>query len=103
MSITKTYYLIHLLTRSHCNTNSFLNFLLLQKMIKVMSFIIFIPFYLFEDGPFIVRDLLSSWHQKNVCWLEKVEVHRETSRNVRVTVMPFYMGSKVSLRYLYTL
>ena len=47
-------------------------------------------------GPsFIVRDLLSSWRKINIPWLEQVEVHRETTRNIRVTVMSFYMGCRV--------
>lgn len=50
---------------------------------------------LLGKSPFVSKDLLLSWHQKNICWLESVEVHRETNHNIRVTVMPFYMGSEV--------
>lgn len=42
-------------------------------------------------------DMLSSWQVQNLNWLEHMEVHRETTRNIRVTVMPFYLGSKVSI------
>ena len=42
-----------------------------------------------------MRDLLSSWRKINIPWLEQVEVHRETTRNIRVTVMSFYMGCRV--------
>ncbi|XP_015763218.1 PREDICTED: polymerase delta-interacting protein 2-like [Acropora digitifera] len=45
--------------------------------------------------PFAPRDALHSWQEKNRRWLELTDVHRETTSNIRITVMPFYMGTKV--------
>lgn len=39
---------------------------------------------------------LRLWHEKNHRWLELSDVHRETTEDIRVTVIPFYMGSRVS-------
>ena len=39
-------------------------------------------------------DLLRLWHEKNHHWLEMSDVHRETTNRVRITVMPFFMGSR---------
>lgn len=48
--------------------------------------------------PFAPRDALQSWQEKNHRWLELTDVHRETTSNIRITVMPFYMGTKVQKR-----
>lgn len=45
--------------------------------------------------PFAPREALQAWQEKNHKWLELTDVHRETHSNVRITVMPFYMGTKV--------
>ena len=45
--------------------------------------------------PFIPRDTLKAWQEKNHPWLELSDVHRETTENIRVTVIPFYMGMRV--------
>ncbi|XP_043976289.1 polymerase delta-interacting protein 2 [Gambusia affinis] len=42
--------------------------------------------------PFTPRDTLKAWQEKNHPWLELSDVHRETTENIRVTVIPFYMG-----------
>ena len=34
------------------------------------------------------------WREKNQQWLELGDVHRESTEEVRVTVMPFYMGRR---------
>lgn len=47
--------------------------------------------------PFVARDTLCAWQEKNHPWLELSDVHRETTENIRVTVIPFYMGMRVSL------
>lgn len=47
--------------------------------------------------PFAPRDALHSWQEKNRRWLELTDVHRETTSNIRITVMPFYMGTKNTL------
>ncbi|XP_019848719.1 PREDICTED: polymerase delta-interacting protein 2-like isoform X1 [Amphimedon queenslandica] len=54
------------------------------------------------NSPIITKDFLSSWHQKHICWLERIEIHRETTFNIRITVMPFYMGAKVQDEILST-
>ncbi|XP_072515414.1 polymerase delta-interacting protein 2-like isoform X1 [Salminus brasiliensis] len=44
--------------------------------------------------PFVPRDTLRAWQEKNHPWLELSDVHRETTENIRVTVIPFYMGMR---------
>ncbi|XP_033627127.1 polymerase delta-interacting protein 2-like isoform X1 [Asterias rubens] len=48
------------------------------------------------DPNFVAKDTLKAWQEKNHPWLELSDVHRETTENVRVTVIPFYMGARVS-------
>lgn len=59
-------------------------------------------FFVFVVPPFTARDTLKAWQEKNHPWLELSDVHRETTENIRVTVIPFYMGMRVagSLRIL---
>lgn len=45
-----------------------------------------------EGGPFVAQDTLKAWQEKNHPWLELSDVHKETTENIRVTVIPFYMG-----------
>ncbi|GAB1599989.1 polymerase delta-interacting protein 2-like [Argonauta hians] len=45
---------------------------------------------------FIARDTLRAWQEKNHPWLQLSDVHRETTENIRVTVIPFYIGSRDS-------
>jgi len=47
-----------------------------------------------EEGepPFEAQDTLLTWQEKNHPWLELSDVHKETTENIRVTVIPFYMG-----------
>ncbi|KAG9485823.1 hypothetical protein GDO78_008742 [Eleutherodactylus coqui] len=45
--------------------------------------------------PFTARETLRAWQEKNHPWLELSDVHRETTENIRVTVIPFYMGMRV--------
>ncbi|XP_050353249.1 polymerase delta-interacting protein 2 isoform X1 [Nymphalis io] len=49
-----------------------------------------------KDPPFIAQETLRAWQKKNHPWLELSDVHRETTEGVRVTVIPFYMGSRES-------
>ena len=44
------------------------------------------------DPPFEAQDTLRAWQEKNHPWLELSDVHKETTENIRVTVIPFYMG-----------
>jgi len=45
-----------------------------------------------HDPPFVAQDTLRAWQEKNHPWLELSDVHKETTENIRVTVIPFYMG-----------
>jgi len=45
-----------------------------------------------QDPPFVAQDTLRAWQEKNHPWLELSDVHKETTENIRVTVIPFYMG-----------
>ncbi|KAK3587268.1 hypothetical protein CHS0354_034413 [Potamilus streckersoni] len=45
---------------------------------------------------YIPRETLRAWQEKNHPWLQLSDVHKETTENIRVTVIPFYMGSRQS-------
>ncbi|VDP43482.1 unnamed protein product [Soboliphyme baturini] len=45
-----------------------------------------------KDPPFVARETLRAWQEKNYPWLELSSVHKETTEDIRVTVIPFYMG-----------
>lgn len=47
-----------------------------------------------KDPPLVPRDTLRSWQEKNHPWLELSDVYKETTENIRVTVIPFYMGCR---------
>ena len=49
-----------------------------------------------EDVVFEPQPTLKHWQEKNHPWLELSDVHKETSDNIRVTVIPFYMGFRES-------
>jgi len=56
---------------------------------------LFDKFLMYEEGrnpPFVAQDTLRAWQEKNHPWLELSDVHKETTENIRVTVIPFYMG-----------
>lgn len=50
----------------------------------------------YTDPPFVAKDTLKSWQDRNSPWLELSDVHKETTENIRVTVTPFYMGCRES-------
>ncbi|XP_043076946.1 polymerase delta-interacting protein 2 isoform X2 [Puntigrus tetrazona] len=54
----------------------------------------FLMFNPSRNPPFTARDTLRAWQEKNHPWLELSDVHRETTENIRVTVIPFYMGMR---------
>lgn len=41
---------------------------------------------------FKASETLYAWQERNHPWLELTEVHRETTENIRVTVIPFYVS-----------
>ncbi|EFA04857.1 polymerase delta-interacting protein 2 [Tribolium castaneum] len=49
-----------------------------------------------KDPPFVAQETLRAWQNKNHPWLELSDVHKETTENIRVTVIPFYMGFRES-------
>jgi len=49
-----------------------------------------------RDPSFSARETLRAWQEKNHPWLELSDVHKETTDNIRVTVIPFYMGCRES-------
>ena len=57
---------------------------------------LFDKFLAFEEGAqepqFVAQPTLGAWQEKNHPWLELSDVHKETTENIRVTVIPFYMG-----------
>nr|XP_033800229.1 polymerase delta-interacting protein 2-like isoform X2 [Geotrypetes seraphini] len=42
--------------------------------------------------PLMAQETLQAWQEKNHQWLELSDVHRETTEQLRVTAIPFYMG-----------
>ncbi|BFZ18893.1 hypothetical protein BsWGS_21932 [Bradybaena similaris] len=46
------------------------------------------------NPPFVARETLGAWQEKNHPWLQLSDVHRETTDGIRVTVIPFYMGCR---------
>ena len=56
----------------------------------------FLAFHPDRDPPFVAQETLRAWQQKNHPWLELSDVHKETTENIRVTVIPFYMGCRES-------
>ena len=60
---------------------------------------LFDKFLMFDperDPPLSARETLRAWQEKNHPWLELSDVYKETTENIRVTVIPFYMGCRVS-------
>lgn len=53
-----------------------------------------VTFMIILEPPFVAQDTLKAWQKKNHPWLELSDVHKETTENVRITVIPFYMGSR---------
>lgn len=49
-----------------------------------------------SDPCWIPEESLRSWQRQNYPWLELSEVHRQTTKDIRVTVTPFYMGTRES-------
>lgn len=47
-----------------------------------------------SDPPFVGQETLQAWQEKNHPWLDMSDVHKETTENVRITVIPFYMGCR---------
>ncbi|XP_050410032.1 polymerase delta-interacting protein 2 [Patella vulgata] len=57
------------------------------------QFLIYDP----ESSPsFTSSETLRAWQNKNQPWLQLSDVHRETTENIRVTVIPFFMGCRES-------
>ncbi|ESN95240.1 hypothetical protein HELRODRAFT_114796 [Helobdella robusta] len=51
-----------------------------------------------KNGVLMARESLQDWQSKNYAWLELTDIHRETTKNIRVTVMPFYIGSRAPVQ-----
>lgn len=43
---------------------------------------------------FVARESLRAWQDSNQPWLELSDVYKRTTNNIRVTVIPFYIGVK---------
>ena len=43
---------------------------------------------------YIAHENLGVWREQNHRWLELTDVHRQTTNGIRVTVLPFYIGTK---------
>jgi len=49
-----------------------------------------------KEPCFVAQETLRAWQKKNHPWLELSDVHKETTENIRITVIPFYMGCRES-------
>ncbi|RXG72542.1 polymerase delta-interacting protein 2 [Armadillidium vulgare] len=67
-----------------------------KKPIRHDLFERFLEYYEGKDPPFVASETLKTWQERTNCWLELSDVHKETTENVRVTVIPFYMGCRTS-------
>lgn len=47
-----------------------------------------------NSGGYSPRDVLYNWRSQNQHWLALTDVHIETTSGIRVTVMPFFMGTR---------
>ena len=94
---------------SHSHTIAYnLNLIWVLKVMKV-SFQYQSPltFDICHDHPSLLSsplgplpsDMLRVWRDKNHHWLELLDVHRETTNGVRITVMPFFIGSRQMQQY----
>ncbi|XP_075261075.1 polymerase delta-interacting protein 2-like [Convolutriloba macropyga] len=54
----------------------------------------FISYEPTTEPPFVARHALKEWTARNKFWLEPTDVYKETTNDIRVTVIPFYMGCK---------
>lgn len=105
----RIYGLTRLLKNSLCSMSFLINFciIILQEVANVNKpvyfwlinellylYFITIIFILALDPPFLPQETLKAWQKKNHPWLELSDVHKETTENIRVTVIPFYMGSR---------
>lgn len=50
---------------------------------------------MFQEPGFVARESLKAWQESNHPWLELSDVCVRTTQNIRVTVIPFYIGVKV--------
>ena len=63
---------------------------------------LFDKFLMYQEGkdpPFVAQDILRAWQEKNHPLLDMSDVHKETTENIRVTVIPFYMGYRQGLEH----
>ncbi|CAB0004546.1 unnamed protein product [Nesidiocoris tenuis] len=49
-----------------------------------------------DSPPYVAQDALKGWKKKNHPWLELSSVHRQTTDGIRVTAIPFFMGTRVN-------
>ena len=49
---------------------------------------------MYNIGYYFPSEELLAWRDRNHKWLELMEVHTQETSEIRVTVMPFYMGRK---------
>ncbi|KAK9503254.1 hypothetical protein O3M35_011862 [Rhynocoris fuscipes] len=52
-----------------------------------------------NDPQYLGHAALRTWKQWNETWLETTRVITETTQNVKITVMPFYLGEKTNHTY----
>lgn len=67
-----------------------------STLIQHQLFEKFLTFEPDKDPPFVPKETLLAWQEKNHPWLELSDVYRETTENIRITVIPFYMGCRLS-------
>ena len=66
-----------------------------------MKWLTIVALYLSTGMGYSPREVLFNWRSQNQHWLALTDVHIETTCGIRVTVMPFYMGSRVRVHCPY--
>ena len=54
--------------------------------------------FMFTALAFIPKKIFPEWQSKSFPWSCLWKVYRDTTENIRVTVIPFYMGFRVSYK-----
>ena len=69
-------------------------------MLKTVECFFFNYLNIFNAENYVGRDSLKTWQDSNHPWLELSDVCVRTTQNIRITVIPFYIGLKVNKKNL---
>ena len=69
------------------------------SILKTINYCLVPLLYTCTEPAYVAKEDLGAFQEKNHSWLCLSKVYRETTENIRVTVIPFYMG-KVVIIYI---